>query len=82
MGLLDFFRKKEKERLDDPLNTSSRFKYPSMDIKDNLSQSPTEIRSQIDLLTSQMQSLRLQYDAINARLQNIERIVTEIRSYC
>ncbi|MBN2252158.1 MAG: hypothetical protein JW701_00565 [Kosmotogaceae bacterium] len=39
-------------------------------------------RAQMDLLVSQMDSLRIQYDAINSRLSNIERLVAEIRSFC
>ena len=40
-----------------------------------------DLKPQVDLVMSQMQTLRMQYDAINARLQNIERVVTEIRSF-
>lgn len=40
------------------------------------------MRAEMDLILSQMETLRIQYEAINARLQNIERLVTEIRGFC
>jgi hypothetical protein len=40
------------------------------------------LKAQTDLLMAQVDSLRVQYEAINARLQNIERLVMEIRGFC
>ncbi len=87
MDILNIFKRKKKrefDTLDEPLRPRDRVMQPDIrsNIESSLSLSPNEMRSQIDLLSSQMQSMRLQYDAINARLQNIERIVIEIRSFC
>jgi hypothetical protein len=40
------------------------------------------LKPQMDLILSQMESLRVQYEAINSRLSNIERTINEIRTFC
>lgn len=40
------------------------------------------LKAGLDLVLSQMENLRMQYEAISSRLQNIERLVSEIRSFC
>ena len=85
MGILDIFKKRKKrdiDKLDEPLRPKSGLPEITRNIEPRMGHGPDEMRSQIDLLTAQMQSLRLQYEAINSRLQNIERLVTEIRGFC
>jgi hypothetical protein len=89
MGLLDFIFKR-KERLDDPRLPTGPAHSFSADMAamqarpDVASMAPSPRGSpevQMDLLRTQLENMRMQYEAINARLQNIERIVMEIRSF-
>lgn len=40
------------------------------------------VRAKMELVVTQMDSLRTQYEAMNERIKNIERLVTEIRGFC
>lgn len=40
------------------------------------------VKAKIELMMTQMDSLQTQYAALNERIKNIERLVTEIRSFC
>ncbi len=58
--------------------------YPSpetMDMKNPAAYpNPTDdnLKAKMDLMMSQIDSMRIEYDAINQRIQNIERMVKEI----
>ena len=39
------------------------------------------LKAEMDLVLSQMENMRMQYEAISSRLQNIERLVSEIRRF-
>ena len=75
MGILDRFRRKKKE---EPL--------PELPVepKDMGIESVTakNVKAKIDLMMTQIDSLSTQYTALNERIKNIERLVTEIRSFC
>ncbi len=75
MGILSRF-KKNKDRLDEPKFPEAESYQPAAP------RSPTTTRAEIDLIVSHIDSLRIQYEAISSRLQNIERVVNEIRSFC
>jgi len=40
------------------------------------------VRAKLELVMTRLDSLSTQYAAMNERLKNIERLVTEIRSFC
>lgn len=81
MGIFDRFRRKKKAKLE---------ALPSPAVGTDAGRGPVtptsvatgNVKAQMDLVLAQVDSLRMQYETINARLQNIERLVTEIRSFC
>lgn len=94
MGILDKLRRKKKDRLDEPrfptgvtpttMPTAARPATPAVPTAPAV---PTtamrgSLKAELDLVLSQMENLRMQYEAISSRLQNIERLATEIRSFC
>ena len=40
------------------------------------------VKVKMELVLTQLDSLRVQYETLNERIKNIEKLVTEIRSYC
>jgi len=89
MGLFDFIFKR-KERLDDPRLPSGPAHSFSADMaamqaRSDVARIAPEPRGspevQMELLRTQLDNMRMQYESINARLQNIERVVMEIRSF-
>ena len=42
------------------------------------SMQPDNIKGKVDLMLAQMDSLKLEYETINQRIQNIERMVREL----
>lgn len=89
MGLFDFLFKRG-ERLDEPrLPTGPAHSFSAdmaaMQARSDVTQIAPEPRGspevQMQLLRTQLENMRMQYEAINARLQNIERVVMEIRSF-
>ena len=40
------------------------------------------VKAKMDLMATRLDSLSTQYAALNERIKNIERLVTEIRSFC
>jgi len=83
MGLLDRLKRKKKDALDEPVfpvgaQPETAMVPPSI----STSMATSGIKAEMDLILSQMENLRIQYEAINSRLQNIERVVAEIRSFC
>jgi len=86
MAFFDFLRRK-KEELDEPslptgparqFSTDMAARHDASAIMPEPNQAPAV---QMELLRTQLDNMRMQYESINARLQNIERIVTEIRSF-
>lgn len=75
MGLfsrLKFWRKKEE-----PL--------PPVEIKREIIPEATtmeNLKAKMDLVLTQLDSLRVQNETLNERIKNIEKLVTEIRGYC
>jgi hypothetical protein len=58
---------------------------PPLPSKPETSFEPTNmdnVKAKMELVLTQMDSLRIQYETLNERIKNIERLVTEIRSYC
>lgn len=88
MGILDRFKRRKKDRLDEPtppFDSSGRaVPRPALPYAPAVPTSAMSgsIKAEMDLVLSQMENLRMQYEAISSRLQNIERVVTEIRSFC
>jgi len=89
MGILDRLRRKKKDRLDEPryptaAPTTTAPAAPVVHIAPAVPTSATagSLKAEMDLVLSQMENLRMQYEAVSSRLQNIERLVTEIRSFC
>lgn len=94
MGLLDRLRRRKKTGiLDEPSfpagypETAATAAYAPVAYVSTAPAVPTSaatssLKAEMDLILSQMENLRMQYEAIGARLQNIERIVAEIRSFC
>lgn len=89
MGLLDAVFKR-KERLDEPrlptgpahqFSAEMESRQPQPDVARIAPEPRGSPEVQMELLRTQLDNMRMQYDAINARLQNIERIVSEIRSF-
>lgn len=82
MGLFSRFKKK-KENLDNPKFPPD---YRPQQRMPNAPAVPlsaaSNIKAEMDLVLSHMENLKIQYEAINAKLQNIERTVAEIRSFC
>ncbi len=40
------------------------------------------VKAKMDLMMTRLDSLSTQYATVNERIKNIERLVTEIRSFC
>ena len=82
MGLFSRWKKK-KEKLDEPkFPTNAPYPQPTQTAPAVPMSSTSSVKAEMDLVLSQMENLRMQYEAINAKLQNIERVVAEIRSFC
>ena len=95
MGILDrinIFKRRQKKYSDLESDPESSLSAPmvsdattsssTMAASVAMSSAAHAQRAQMDLLISQIESIRIQYDAINSRLSNIERVLTEIRSFC
>lgn len=78
MGILDRLRGKKKDRLRVPTPGEGVPRGPITPA----AVATRNVKVQMDLIMTQIDSLRMQYETINARLQNIERLVTEIRGFC
>jgi len=75
MGVLDRFKKKKEEPVPLPIEP----------VKPIVSTEPAtmeNLKAKIDLSLTHLDNLRIQYENLNERMKNIERLVTEIRSYC
>jgi len=89
MGFFDRFRRKKKDKI---FNTPTVKPPPAVTTQSTSMTPPApavplavkseNVRTEIELIRSQMDNIRIQYESINARLKNIERLVTEIRSFC
>ena len=92
MGILDRLRRKKKYRdfdINEPMPTSTsaapaQLAYPAQPAAPAVPRAtaPESLKAQMDLVMSQMENLRIQYEAIDSRLQNMERVIKEIRSFC
>jgi hypothetical protein len=86
MGFFDRFKPKPKYDLDDvkmpPKVGGMDSGLPAAEPFGTSGPLGAGMKAQMDLILSHMESLRIQYEAINARLQNLERTVNEIRSFC
>lgn len=88
MGFFDRFRRKKGGRGTEPLPGGPEQEYAAAAATTGVSPAMHRAavagsnRAQMDLILSQIETLRIQYEAINSRLQNIERLVTEIRGFC
>jgi len=79
MGILDRFKKKEP--LPDVGSLPSL--PPALPEAPTLEKTTMEnVKAKIDLVATQLDSLRTQYETLNERIKNIEKVVTEIRSFC
>lgn len=82
MGILDKLRRKKKSELDEPRFPEGIPPSPLTAPAVTTSVATSSLKAEMDLVLSQMENMRMQYEAISSRLQNIERLVTEIRSFC
>lgn len=75
-GLKEKFIKKKVEPVlplpVEPVKPEASFEPASLD----------NVKAKIELISTQIDSLRIQNENLNERMKNIERLVTEIRSYC
>ncbi|MEM5808148.1 MAG: hypothetical protein QW818_03385 [Candidatus Aenigmatarchaeota archaeon] len=76
------FGGKKKETLEEPLKNPPSA-YPTINLPSPTSQ-PTldstneNLKAKVDLMLTQIDSLKIEYEAINQRIQNIERMVREL----
>jgi len=80
MGILSNLKQKLSRKKLEPLPP-----LPPLPSKPEISFEPTNmdnVKAKMELVLTQMDSLRIQYETLNERIKNIERLVTEIRSYC
>jgi len=80
MGVFSNLKQKLSRKKLEPLPP-----LPSLPTKPEVSFEPTNlenIKAKVELSLTQLDSLRIQYETLNERIKNIERLVTEIRSYC
>lgn len=80
MGILSSIKQKLGKKKLEPLPP-----LPLLPTKPEVSFEPTNIenvKAKVELSLTQLESLRIQYETLNERIKNIERLVTEIRSYC
>jgi len=91
MGFFDWLFRRKKDALDEPRFPEGPAHTFSADITARQAQQgaaqimpePNQPPAvQMELLRTQLDNMRMQYESINARLQNIERVVAEIRSFC
>lgn len=76
---LIFGGRKKKSTTEEPLN----YPTPYTPSANQPSAYPTDVSSEnlkakVDLMLTQIDSLKIEYEAINQRIQNIERMVREI----
>jgi len=90
MGFFDWLFRRKREQLDEPhLPTGPAHTFSTdmtaMQAQQGAAQIMPEPNQppavQMELLRTQLDNMRMQYEAINARLQNIERMVAEIRGF-
>lgn len=88
MGLFDWLLRRKKGELDEPalptgpahaFSAEMAARRDASAIMPEPNQPPAV---QMELLRTQLDNMRMQYESISARLQNIERLVAEIRSFC
>jgi hypothetical protein len=90
MGILDFLKKKKDDDIDELIKNANASAAPGQadqgmgpyGMQPAGSANINILKPQMDLILSQMESLRVQYEAINSRLSNIERTINEIRTFC
>ncbi len=86
MGIIDRIKRlftRKKSTLDDPRLPERRSATRELSTtpitkSDNMS----GLKAEVEIIHSQIENMRIQHEAINARLQNIERLVNEIRGFC
>jgi hypothetical protein len=97
MGFFDWlFRRKKSAALDEPvlpagpardfapeygLNQAQAGALPQRIPFEPQAAATAGLKAEMDLILSQLENVRMQYEAISARLQNIERLVSEIRRF-
>jgi len=82
MGILDRLRRKKKSEF---VGTPAALGSPAYTVAAPAVPTPAatgSLKAEMDLVLSQMENLLMQYEAIDARLQNMERVIKEIRSFC
>jgi len=88
MGFFDWLFRRKKDELDEPqfptgpAHTFSAETASQPDVTRIVPAPTASPEVQMELLRTQLDNMRMQYESINARLQNIERLVAEIRSFC
>jgi len=88
MGFFDWLFGRKKDALDEPQFPTGPAHQFSAELAaqpdvSRLAPAPTASPEvQMELLRTQLDNMRMQYESISARLQNIERLVAEIRSFC
>lgn len=80
MGILSRIKERFKRKKEEPV-----VEVPTGLVKPEVSLEPVTIENvkvKMELVLTQLDSLRIQYETLNERIKNIERLVTEIRAYC
>ncbi len=81
MGLFSIFKRKKKKELP-PLEELPKIPEVSPTPEKKLEESSVEnLKVKMDLILTHLDSLKTQYEALNERIKNIEKMVEEIRSY-
>jgi len=76
MGILDRFKKKKEEPVVLPMEPVKKPEFGAEPA------TLENVKARMELILTQLDSLRIQNENLNERIKNIERLVTEIRSYC
>ena len=84
MGIFSWLRRKKKESLPlEPIEAAGVTERATRAVISGTEPVTMEnVRAKLELMMTRLDSLSTQYAAMNERLKNIERLVTEIRSFC
>lgn len=80
MGLFSIFKREKKELppLEELPKIPEALPTPEKKLEEG---SMENLKIKIDLVLTHLDSLKTQYEALNERIKNIEKMVEEIRSY-
>ena len=81
MGLFSIFKRKKKKELP-PLEELPKIPEVPTTPEKKLEESSVEnLKVKMDLVLTHLDSLKTQYETLNEKIKNIEKMIEEIRSY-